>query len=148
MIRIRDPKNFMAGLLFTGLAIVLAYDALLLPLGTVSRMGPGYFPLVLAVILGGLGLVVIVNSLRFEGGTVSGFEWRGFVLVTVAIVAFGATINRFGFVPAVVISVGLCILASTRFRPVTAITLIAFLLVFCWVVFIWGLGLPVRLFGR
>jgi hypothetical protein len=148
MIRIRDPKNFIAGLLFTGLAVVLACDALSLSLGTVSQMGPGYLPLALAAILGGLGLVVLVNSLRFEGGSLSGFEWRGFVLVTVAIVAFGATINRLGFIPAVVISVGICILASTRFRPVTAIALIAFLLVFCWVVFIWGLGLPVRLFGR
>jgi hypothetical protein len=146
MIRIRDPKNFMAGLLFTGLAVVLACDALSLPLGTVSQMGPGYLPLVLAVILGGLGLVVIANSLRLEGESLSGFEWRGFILVTVSIVAFGATINRFGFIPAVVISVGICILASTRFRTVTAIALIAFLLVFCWVVFIWGLGLPVRLF--
>lgn len=148
MSRIRAPKNFMAGLLFVGLAIVFAYEALLLPLGTVSRMGPGYLPLLLAVILGGLGLVVIVTSLRFEGGPLSGLEWRGFILITVAIVAFGATINRFGFIPAVVISVGLCILAGTHFRPVTAIALIAFLLVFCWGVFIWGLGLPVRLFGR
>src|SRR4030042_168612 len=138
MIRIRDPKNFMAGLLFSGLSIVLAFNALLLPLGTVSQMGPGYFPRVLAVILGGLGLAVIIDSLRFEGGPLSGFEWRGFLLITVAIVTFGATINRFGFIPAVVISVGICILASTRFRPVTAIALIAFLLVFCWVVFIWG----------
>jgi hypothetical protein len=146
MIRIRDPKNFMAGLLFTGMAVVLACDALSLSLGTVSQMGPGYLPLTLAVILGGLGMVVIVNSLRLGGESLSGFEWRGFVIVTVAIVAFGATINRLGFIPAVVISVGICILASTRFRPVTAITLIAFLLAFCWVVFIWGLGLPVRLF--
>jgi putative tricarboxylic transport membrane protein len=130
-----------------GLAVVLGYEALLLPLGTVSRMGPGYFPLVLAVILGGLGIMVIVNSLRFEGGRVSRFEWRGFILVTAAIIAFGATINRFGFIPAVVVSVGMCIKSSTRFRPVTAIALTAFLLAFCWVVFIWGLGLPVRLFG-
>ncbi len=147
MIRIRDSKNFMAGLLFVGLAIVLGCDALLLPLGTISRMGPGYFPLALAVILCGLGLMVILNSLRFEGGSVSRFEWRGFILVTVAIIAFGATINRLGFIPAVVISVGMCILASTRFRPVSAIGLIAFLLAFCWAVFVWGLGLPVRLFG-
>ena len=147
MSRIRGPKNFLAGLLFVGLAIVFAYEALLLPLGTVSRMGPGYLPLSLAVILGGLGLAVIVTSLRFQGGTLSGLEWRGFLLVTVAIVAFGVTINRLGFIPSVVISVGLCILAGKGFRPVTALALIAFLLVFCWGVFILGLGLPVRLFG-
>ncbi len=148
MSRIRDPKNFMAGLLFLGLAIVFAYEALLLPLGKVSQMGPGYLPLSLAVILGGLGLVVIITSLRFRGGALSALEWRGLLLVTVAIVAFGVTINRIGFIPAVVISVGVCMLAGKGFRPITAFALIAFLLVFCWGVFVWGLGLPVRLFIR
>lgn len=147
MIRIRDPKNFAAGLLFTGLAIVLAYNALLVPVGTASRMGPGYFPLALALILGGLGLTVIAGSLRFAGEGIPRFEWRGFALIILSIVAFGATINRLGFIPAVVISVGICTLASTQFRPLTAIAWIAFLLAFCWAVFIWGLGLPVRLFG-
>jgi putative tricarboxylic transport membrane protein len=147
MIRIRGPKNFLSGLLFTGLAIMLAYNALLLPLGTASRMGPGYFPFLLAVILGGLGLAVMVNSLRFDGERLSRFEWRGFVLVILSIVAFGVTIDRFGFIPAVVISVTISLLASAQYRPLTAVALIAFLLAFCWAVFIWGLGLPVSLFG-
>lgn len=145
--RIRDPKNLLSGLLFAGLAILLAYNALLLPLGTASRMGPGYFPFVLAVILGGLGLAVIVNSLRFAGEGLSRFEWRGVVLVILAIVAFGATIDRFGFIPAVGLSVTLSLLASAQHRPLTALALIAFLVAFCWAVFVWGLGLPVRLFG-
>jgi putative tricarboxylic transport membrane protein len=147
VVRIRDPKNFLSGLLFTGLAILLAYNALLLPLGTASRMGPGYFPFLLAVVLGGLGLVVIVNSLRFDGEGLSRFEWRGLALVILSIVAFGATIDRFGFIPAVGISAALSLLAGAQQRPLTAIALIAFLLAFCWAVFVWGLGLPVRLFG-
>jgi hypothetical protein len=36
-------------------------------------------------------------------------------------------------------------LASTRFRPVTALALTVFLVAFCWAVFVLGLGLPVRL---
>jgi putative tricarboxylic transport membrane protein len=147
MIRIRDPKNFACAGLFVGLAIVLALSALSLPIGAAGRMGPGYFPLVLALILGGLGLLLALNSLRFDGEPVSNFEWRGFILVTLAIVAFGATISRLGFIPAMVISVGISILASERFRPTTAIWLIVCLVIFCWAVFVWGLGLPVRLFN-
>jgi len=147
MLRIRNPKDFLAGLLFTGLAAMLAYSALLLPLGTAHQMGPGYFPFALSMILGGLGLAVIVNSLRVAGERMTHFAWRGYVLVILAIVAFGLAINRLGFIPAVAMTVGICMLASNRFRPLSATALIGFLLVFCWAVFVWGLGLPVRLFG-
>ena len=147
MIRIRDPKNLACAGLFIGLAIVLALSALSLPIGTAGRMGPGYFPLVLALILGGLGLLLALTSLRVDGEPISNFEWRGFLLITLAIVAFGATISRLGFIPAMVISVGISILASERFRLTTAVSLIVCLVVFCWAVFVWGLGLPVRLFN-
>jgi len=146
MIRIRDPKNFIAGLLFVSFSLILGYDALSLPLGTASRMGPGYFPLTLAVILCCLGLIVTVNSLRVDGVRLSRFEIRGFILVVLAIIAFGVAIDWLGFIPSVIFSVGICILGSDRFRPITAAALIAFLVFICWAIFIWGLGLPVSLF--
>jgi len=146
MIRIRDPKNFLAGLLFICLSIVLAHDALRVPLGTASEMGPGYFPLALGLILGVLGLIVTVNGLRLDGVRLSRFEIRGFGLVVLGIVAFGLAINWLGFIPSVLISVSICILASDRFRPITAVALTMFLVVFCCAIFIWGLGLPVPLF--
>ena len=145
MIRIRDPKNFVCAALFVALAAILAASALSLPIGTASQMGPGYFPLALAAILGGLGLLLAATSLRSDGSRVEHFEWRGFMLVTLATVAFAATITRLGFLPAAIIAIGLSTLASARFRPVTAGALTAVLVVFCWAVFIVGLGLPVRL---
>ena len=146
MMRIRDPKNLACAGLFVGLAVVLAASALSLPIGTAGRMGPGYFPLVLALILGFLGLLLAITSLRVEGEAVSSFEWRGFLLVTLAIIAFGVTVNRFGFIPALAVSTGISILASDRFRLTTALSLIAGIVIFCWAVFSWGLGLPTRLF--
>ena len=147
MIRIRDPKNFGCAAFFVALSVALAASALSLPIGTASQMGPGYFPLVLAVILGALGLLLAATSVRSDGVRVANFEWRGFVLVTLAIVAFAATITRLGFLPAAAIAVGLSTVASTRFRPVTALSLTAFLVVLCWAVFVLGLGVPVRLVG-
>jgi putative tricarboxylic transport membrane protein len=145
MIRIRDPKNFACAMLFVALSVVLALSALSLPIGTASRMGAGYFPLALALILGALGLVLAVTSLRTEGPGIAHFEWRGAVLVTLAIVVFAGTITRLGFLPAITIALGLSILASTQFRWVSAIALTTFLVVFCWAVFVLGLRLPVRL---
>lgn len=147
MIRIRDRKNFACAALFVALSVILAASALSLPIGTASEMGPGYFPLVLALILGGLGVLLGIKSLCTDGVSVSNFERRGFVLVTLAIVTFGVSIRWLGFIPALLISVGLSTLASPRFRPATAILLTAVLLAFCWAVFVRGLGLPVRLVG-
>lgn len=147
MIRVRDSKNVIAGLLFVGLAAVLGSDALSLPIGTAGRMGPGYVPLMLAIILGCLGLAVTASGLRVDGVAIGRFEWRGLGLVLAGIVAFGLTIERFGFIPAVTACVAICALASGRFRLPSAVGLIAFLAVFCWFVFVWGLGLPVRPFG-
>ncbi|MEJ8571522.1 tripartite tricarboxylate transporter TctB family protein [Microbaculum marinum] len=147
MVHIRNPKDVLAGGLFVIFAAVLAYNALQLPLGTASRMGPGYFPLALALILAVLGALTLFNGLRVDGDALPRFDWRGVALVILSVVAFAATIQWLGFVPAVVISVGVSMIASDRFRPLSAAGLIAFLLAFCWLVFIWGLGMPVRLFG-
>lgn len=147
VIRIRDPKNFACATLFTALSGLLAYNALSLPVGTLSEMGPGYFPLVLAVGLGLLGALLAVQSVRVEGAAPGRFEWRGLGLVTLALVAFGTTITRFGFIPAVVLTVGIAISASGEIRWRTAALLLLVLLAFCWAVFVRGLGLPVRLFG-
>lgn len=147
MIRIRDPKNLACAGMFAGIAALLAYDALQLPIGSVSEMGPGYFPLALAIILGGLGALLALQSLRLDGPPVLQFEWRGFLMVTLAVIAFGATISRLGFIPAVVVTVGLAIAASGQLRLRTSAIVVAVLLAFCWIVFVRGLGLPVRLLG-
>lgn len=134
--------------MFLGLAALLAHNALGLAIGTASAMGPGYFPLALAIVLGGLGLVLAVRSLRVDGPGVTGFAWRPFVLVTLALVAFGATITRLGFVPAVLVASALGMSASRELGWRAKLLLGAVLLAFCWAVFVLGLGLPVRMFGR
>jgi putative tricarboxylic transport membrane protein len=133
--------------MFVGIAAVLGYNALQLTVGTAREMGPGYFPLALAIVLGALGLVLGVQSLRVDGPRLAPIDWRGLVMVTLALVAFGATITRLGFVPAVLLSSALAMAGSRALRPRTAIPLAGVLLVFCWAVFVVGLGLPVRLFG-
>lgn len=147
MIRIRDPRNFGCALLFLGIAALLGWNAAQLTIGTAAEMGPGYFPLALAILLGLLGVVLGVQSLRVDGARIEGFEWRGFVLVTLALAAFAVTITRLGFVPAVLLTSGLAMAASREIRLRAAIVFAALLLVFCWAVFVRGLGLPVRLFG-
>ena len=54
----------MTGKIFVGIGGWFAFSALNLDIGTAFRMGPGYFPLILAGILIFLGVVIVVRSLR------------------------------------------------------------------------------------
>ena len=140
-------KNVLCGLLFIAFGGALAWNALGLEIGTASEMGPGYFPLGLAGLLGILGLILIVGSFTSaERSPLERFESRGFAMVLLAVAAFGLTINKLGFVPAIVLTLAIAIVASSEFRPLAGLATIVTLLAFCWAVFVKGLGMPVRLF--
>ena len=65
--RIRAPKDFWSGVMFCGFAAVALLAARGYSLGTAGKMGPGYFPLLLGVVLGGLGLILVGRSLVLDG---------------------------------------------------------------------------------
>lgn len=144
---IRNPRDVLSGLLFIVLALLFAWQTQDLPMGTAVRMGPGYFPFLLSVLLGLLGLIVLVNGLRLDGEMPSGVAWRALIIITVAVVFFGFAVRPLGFLPALAISVFASTLASQLFRLTTALLITAVMTVFAWVVFIKGLGLPMPLLG-
>ena len=66
---IKSQKDFFAGLLFMALGIAFALGARTYNVGTGARMGPGYFPLVLGVVLAllGAGADVVGSGTQGEG---------------------------------------------------------------------------------
>ena len=60
---IRSQKDFFSGLMFTVLGGGFAIGASQYSLGSGAKMGPGYFPLILGVLLGILGIAIAVKSL-------------------------------------------------------------------------------------
>ncbi|MBB6309879.1 tripartite tricarboxylate transporter TctB family protein [Xanthobacter tagetidis] len=144
---VRNPKDVLSGLLFIALAALFAWQGLELPFGTSGRMGPGYFPMVLSGTLGLLGLIVLVNGLRTQGEAPSSIAWRALIILIGSIVFFGFAMRPLGFLPALAISVFASTLASQKFRLQSAIINTVVMTVFCWAVFIKGLGLPLQIIG-
>lgn len=140
-------KDILAGLLFVALAAVFGFQSAGLPVGTSTRMGPGYFPILLSGLLGLLGLLVIAQGLRDRAAIPRGFPLRGSIFVLLAVLAFAAGIDRLGFLPAVAVSVFLGTMASKRSRLGGMLLTTAILTLFCWLVFVVGLGLPFLLIG-
>ncbi len=89
--RIRAPKDFWAGVMFFGFAVVAVLAARGYSLGSAGRMGPGYFPLLLGLVLGGLGALLIGRSLVLDGEPVPRLH-----VVPLAIIAVGGVPVRPG----------------------------------------------------
>lgn len=121
----------------------------MLPMGTAARMGPGYFPLLLAAALAVLGVLAIVESLTSSADAASEpTNVRGIVLVTGAIVAFALSIESLGLVPSVALTSFLLSLADRQVRMVPALLTSIVLALSCWLVFGVALSMSWPAFGR
>ncbi len=90
--KIKSQKDFFAGLMFTLVGIGFAWGATTYSVGSGARMGPGYFPLVLGLVLTVLGLCVIFSSLVVEtvdGEPVGKIAWKPLVFIIGANLIFG-----------------------------------------------------------
>ena len=140
-------QDALSGLMFMAFAGAFAFLSKDLSLGTALRMGAGYFPLLLSGLLGCIGLGIFIRALWGEGGKMEPAAWRGLGLVTAAVLVFGFGLSGLGLGPTVALSAFLSTLASGRVGMRHAALLAAFLVVFTWLVFIQGLGLPIPLIG-
>ena len=94
--RIKSQKDFFAGLMFLLVGLAFAWGAGSYSVGTGARMGPGYFPMVLGVLLAGLGLIVTLTALVVEtpdGDPVGSFAWKPLVFIIAGNLVFGASIG-------------------------------------------------------
>ena len=149
---IKSQRDFGAGLMFTVVGGGFAYGASTYQVGDAARMGPGYFPLMLGVILALMGLAVLVKSFVSgspDGDKIGSIAWRPLGFVLLANVAFGVLLiglpsiglPGMGMVVAIF---GLTIIASLAgddFRLKEVLILSAILSAGSYVAFVWALKL-------
>ena len=93
---IKSQKDFFAGLMFMGVGAAFAWGATSYSIGTGARMGPGYFPLLLGVMLALLGVAIIFNALVVEsanGDKIGTWAYRPLVYIIGANVIFGVCLG-------------------------------------------------------
>ncbi len=116
MVRIRDPKDFWAGVLFILIGIAAIAIGSRYNLGTAARMGPGYFPRILGILLITLGGIMSLRALRADGPPIPAWRWRPTIVVLGSVVLFGLIVTDAGLALSTVVLIVLASAASSEFR--------------------------------
>ena len=116
-------------------------------MGTALRMGPAYFPSLLGGALIFIGAIALIRAFVVRGTPIGSLAWRKAALIVGAVIVFGLTVRGLGLVIALPLLVISSALASSKFGWASTIAMAAGLTVFCVLVFIKGLGVPLPLIG-
>lgn len=90
--QIKSQKDFFSGLMFMGIGVAFAWGATTYNVGEGARMGPGYFPLMLGILMTVLGMVITFKALVIEvegGDKIGKWAWKPLVFVILANLIFG-----------------------------------------------------------
>lgn len=144
----RALKDVLAGSVFIAIGAAFAIGSLTYDLGTPARMGPGYVPLLLAVVLVGLGILIIVKGfIAGTGESIGEVDWRAVALITAALLFFGLTVRGLGVVAALFGAALLTALARSQTSLREAFLIAIGLTVLSVLIFIVALQLRLPLVG-
>ncbi|MEI7537439.1 MAG: tripartite tricarboxylate transporter TctB family protein [Comamonadaceae bacterium] len=151
---IKSQKDFFSGVVFMAVGGAFAWGATNYTVGNSARMGPGYFPLMLGVLLALIGAVVAFKALVIEtedGDKIGKWIWRPVGYIVAANLAFGVLLGglpsihlpAMGMVIAIIALTLISAKAGTEFILKEILILSALLVVGSYVTFILLLKLQI-----
>ena len=153
--RIKSQKDFFAGLMFTVVGIAFAWGAISYNVGSGARMGPGYFPLMLGVVLALIGLGIMFEAMTVEttdGEPIGKWAWKQVVFILGANLAFGVLLGglpsmgvpAMGLIIAIYALVFIAAQAGSKHALKSVFALATVLAIGSYVAFIWLLNLQIQ----
>jgi len=145
-LKIKSQRDFWSGLMFLAIGVGFAVGAGNYSLGNSARPGPGYFPLMLSVIMAILGAIVLFKSLTIEtegGDPVGHIAWKPLLIIMGAITAFAILITKLGMIITVPAVILIASFAGDEFHWKDVVVNAVVLTLGCWLIFIKGLKLTI-----
>lgn len=146
---VANRKDLTTGAIF--IAFAAGYGAMSLttmPVGTATQMGPGFFPSMLALCLGLLGFGVIIRGVLVASPEPFGrIPWRVLAMLSLATIVFAAFVDDLGMLAGTFATCFIACLASSRIRLWQAGVISLCIAAFCSLIFSFGLGVPLPVFG-
>jgi putative tricarboxylic transport membrane protein len=155
-LRIASPQDFAGGAFLILLGLGALWASWNLNLGTLRSMGPGMLPKSLAVITSGLGVILMLQSLKVEGPSLESWNWRGLFFVSLGACLFALTIRgtdgpgildfpTLGLIAAGPLVAVVAAFASPETKWGEVLIFAAVMTAFCAALFKYALGLPIPL---
>jgi hypothetical protein len=145
----KRSRDYAGGMLMTAIGLAAALQGSSYQLGTLERMGPGFFPTALGVILAVAGLAIAVTArfTQYEGELeVLAPEWRGWACIVGALVAFVVLGKYGGLLPATFAIVFISALGDRQNTFMGSVLLALGSVVVAVAVFWWALQMQFPLF--
>ena len=150
--KIKSQKDFFSGVMFLAVGVAFAVGAGNYTIGSGARMGPGYFPMILGVLMAILGTAICFSGLTkgpADGDKIGKWAWRQVFFVLAANFAFGILlvgvpavgIPQFGLIIAIYALVFIASMAGQTFNLKETAVLATVLAVGSYFAFVWALNL-------
>ncbi len=137
----RDYRDVVGGLAMLGIGTFVAWHAYQeYDIGQLNRMGPGFFPVSLGILLAVLGVLITIPALLREGSPVK-IEAKTLALVTLSIAAFAFLLKPLGIVFATAVAVLISSLADRQISWKGRVAVALGVAAMTWGVFIQGLSM-------
>lgn len=145
--KVRNQQDFFSGLLLMGVGITFALGSRKYAIGTADNMGPGYFPLMLGILLVLLGGAIFISQLvakSADGGKIGKLAWRPLLFIIAANVVFGVAMGglpdiglpAFGLIVGIYLLTFLAAMSVEGFKFKEAVVLATVLAIISYVIFV------------
>jgi hypothetical protein len=136
----KAPRDLGASFVMVFIGVTALYFGAELTMGTAGRMGPGYFPRLLAWLIIAIGIFVGSMSLSVEGPPIRPPQLRPIGFVMVSIVVFGYLMSYIGLAVTAVVVVLIAGFARKGFSIKELLVLGAILSIGTVLIFVYALG--------
>ena len=98
---VRDHQGSAGGLVLILVGLFATIQARQYDFGSISHMGPGFFPTILGLLLAFLGALIFLSALKGQKESRIRVQWRSLGFILASIIVFACTLQRLGLVPSV-----------------------------------------------
>lgn len=146
----RLTKDLASGIMFIAAGLGAMFIARDYALGNAARMGPGFFPMMLAGAIIFVGAMLMLRSLLGRDGSKVLAEWKikPLFFVIAAVLAFGLLVDATGLIVAIAALVVISRFGSKEGGILELGLMVVLLTLLAIGIFIYGLDMPFRLTPR
>jgi hypothetical protein len=138
--KVAGRADIEAGVFFSLFGAATALLSLQYKMGTAAEIGPGFFPLLLGILLTIIGLTILLKGISGHGEESRGMSLRALFFIVLSLVLFAVLMLTAGMLFAVPALVFVSLLASEHFTFIRAAAISIGLVLFCYIVFVHLLG--------